>query len=82
MNYNPRHLEEENWSFQHISKVDDKIIKKLVNNLKSDISDDFFISLESIIKLGSKAESQLKSALNEINEELVFKKEIFQFKSN
>ena len=53
-----------NWDIIEISKVDDKIIQRLINNLKlhtSDLSENFFISFESLLKLGKKIEPVLDS---------------------
>ncbi|MBY9006501.1 MAG: HEAT repeat domain-containing protein [Candidatus Lokiarchaeota archaeon] len=40
-----------------MSKVNDIIIKNLIDKLNLGISDDFFISFESLIKLGKRAKS-------------------------
>jgi len=70
-------LDKENYKIIEISKVDNKIIKKLIDNLKLGISDDFFISFESLLKLGKKAESMIESQIKDIDDEHSFKKEIF-----
>ncbi|MFX1443978.1 MAG: HEAT repeat domain-containing protein [Promethearchaeota archaeon] len=70
-------MDEENWHYVKISKIDNKIIKKLVNNLKLNLSEEFFLSLESLLKLGKKAEPELTAAINEMDEQHKFKKEIF-----
>ena len=74
-------IEEENlnWETIKISKVNDKIIEMLLNNLKLDLSDDFFISFESLLKLGEKIESQIISILSEMDEIRDFKKHLFKF---
>lgn len=74
-------IEEENlnWETIKISKVNDKIIEMLLNNLKLDLSDDFFISFESLLKLGEKSESQIISILSEMDEIRDFKKHLFKF---
>ena len=46
--------ESNNYDIIEVSKVNDKIIKKLLDYLKYDISDSFFISFESLLKLGNK----------------------------
>ncbi|MFW9878964.1 MAG: hypothetical protein ACFFG0_38285, partial [Candidatus Thorarchaeota archaeon] len=54
--------EDVQWDVIEISKVDDKIIRYLLDNLnleKSDLSDSFFISFESLLKIGKKAEKIL-----------------------
>ena len=75
-------LDKENWDFIEISKINEKIIKELIDNLKLDLSDEFFISFESLLKLGNKAESAIKSVINEIDDSHKFKKEIFNFLLN
>lgn len=70
-------LDEENWHYVEISKIDNNIIKKLVNNLKLNLSEDFFLSFESLLKLGKKAEPELTAAIREMDEQHRFKKEIF-----
>jgi hypothetical protein len=71
-----------NHKILEISKVDDKIIKRLIDNLKLDLSDNFFISFESLIKLGKKAESALESVIHEIDDHHQFKKEVFNLLLN
>ncbi len=71
-----------NWDIIEISKVSDQIIKKLINNLKSELSDDFFISFESLIKIGKKAEPMLKIVLNGSIEKLGFREDLFKFALN
>lgn len=69
-----------NWDIVEISKVDDKIIRRLINNLKldvSDISQSFFISFESLLKLGKKIEPVLDSYIKEQTEIHNFKVDIF-----
>ena len=73
---NNRNLEDENWKFIAVNKINDKIIRDLVQNLQKNISDDFYISIESLIKLGKKAESELKATLDKLEETFVFKKNI------
>jgi HEAT repeat protein len=70
-------VDEENWQYIEISKINDKIIKKLVNNLKLNLSEDFFLSFESLLKLGKIAEPELTAAVREMDEQHRFKKEIF-----
>jgi len=70
-------VEKENWHYVEISKIDDKIIKKLVNNLKLNLSEEFFLSFDSLLKLGKKAEPELTTAINEMDEQHKFTKEIF-----
>ncbi|MFW9970409.1 MAG: HEAT repeat domain-containing protein [Candidatus Odinarchaeota archaeon] len=71
-----------NYDIIEISKVDDKIIRRLIKNLRlhtSDLSDNFFISFESLLKLGKKIEPVLDSFMNEIREIHYFKVDIFNF---
>ena len=68
-----------NWETIKISRVDDKIIKALVNNLKSDISDDFFLSFESLLKLGKIVEFRIKAIINELEENQDFRTDLFKF---
>ncbi|MFX1378744.1 MAG: HEAT repeat domain-containing protein [Promethearchaeota archaeon] len=71
-----------NWDIVKISKVDDKIIKKLIKNLKlhkSDLSQNFFISFESLLKLGKKIEPVLDSYIHKTTEIHNFKVDIFNF---
>ncbi|MFX1275111.1 MAG: hypothetical protein ACFFBP_19845 [Promethearchaeota archaeon] len=59
-----------NWDVIEISKVTNKIIKNLVENLKRDLSNNFYISFESLIKIGRKknikpiVESYIKTMIN------------------
>jgi hypothetical protein len=74
-----RNVDDNNWQFLEISQINDKIIKKLIDNLKLGISEDFFISFESLLKLGKRAESEIEFAFNEMEDVHKFKKEIFAF---
>ena len=67
-----------NWKFIEISKVDDKIINNIINHLKFDLSEDFYISIESVLKLGKKAELALETQINEMDDYYIFKKELFK----
>lgn len=74
--------ENKNWDVIKISKVNDKIIKNLIASLKLDkaeLSDDFFISFESLLKIGNRAESVLDSYIQQTNEIHNVKVEIFNF---
>ena len=71
-----------NWDIIEISKVDDKIIQRLINNLNlhsSDLSENFFISFESLLKLGKKIEPVLDLFIEETNEIHNCKVETFNF---
>lgn len=68
------------WDIIEVSKVDDKIIKNLLNHLKDKISENFFISLESLLKIARKIpESEVNNIINELDESDLFKLEIFNF---
>ncbi|MFX1326567.1 MAG: HEAT repeat domain-containing protein [Promethearchaeota archaeon] len=65
-----------------ISKVDDTIIQRLVNNLKLEtpyLSESFFISFESLLKLGKKVRPILEKYIRERDEIHNFKVDIFNF---
>jgi hypothetical protein len=71
-----------NWDVIEISKVDDKIISYLLDNLRldeSELSDNFFIAFESLMKIGKKAEYVLDSYIREIHEIHNFKLDIFNY---
>lgn len=74
--------EDLNWDVIEISKVDDKIIRYLLDSLKldtPDLSENFFIAFESLLKIGKKARNVLNSYINETNEIHNFKVDIFNF---
>lgn len=72
--------ESNNYDLVEVSKVSDKIIKKLLDYLKYDISDKFFVSFESLLKLGNKVpEATIKNIITELDHTHNFKKELFQF---
>ena len=74
--------EDLNWDVIEISKVDDKIIRYLLDNLKldkSDLSENFFIAFESLLKIGSKARNVFYSYIKETNEIHNSKVDIFNF---
>jgi len=74
------YTESNNWDIVEVSKVNDKIIRKLLDYLKYDISDKFFISFESLLKLGNKVpEATIKNIISELDQAHNFKKELFQF---
>lgn len=74
------YAESNNWDVVELSKVNDKIIRKLLDYLKYDISDKFFISFESLLKLGNKVpEATIKNIISELEQAHNFKKELFQF---
>jgi len=74
------YTESADWDVVEVSKVNDKIIRKLLGYLKYDISDRFFISFESLLKLGNKVpETTIKNIISELDQTHNFKKELFQF---
>jgi HEAT repeat protein len=82
---NDRNLTEEdnaNWGIIEVSKITNRIIEKLIENLKSELSDDFFISFESLIKIGKKAEPMIKAVIEKNPEKLGFRKDLFNFALN
>ncbi|MFX0056989.1 MAG: HEAT repeat domain-containing protein [Candidatus Hodarchaeota archaeon] len=83
MNYlrdNKNYKEDDNWDVIELSKVSDKIIKKLLNYLKYDISENFFVSFESLLKLGNKIpEGTINRIIAELDQTHSFKKDLFQF---
>ncbi|MFW9989829.1 MAG: HEAT repeat domain-containing protein [Candidatus Odinarchaeota archaeon] len=71
-----------NYDIIKVSKVDDKIIRRLLNNLmlkSSDLSENFFISFESLLKLGKKIEPVLDLYIKETTEIHNLKIEVFNF---
>ena len=76
---NNKNWDKENYEIMEVSKIDDKIIKKLIDNLKLGLSDDFFISFESLLKLGKRAESAIESQIKDMDDVHNFKKELFNF---
>ena len=79
--------EEENlkWDVIEISKVDDKIIRSLLEKMKLDtydLSDNFFIAFESLLKIGKRAEEVIDSFIKETNEIHNLKIDIFNFLLN
>ena len=82
MNYlgNNNNFDDEGyWDVIEVSKISDKIIERLLDYLKNDISDNFFISFESVLKLGKKVpEWQLHQLMTNF-ESNHFKKDLFKF---
>ena len=77
---NKNFKEYDNWDLVEVSKVNDKIIRKLLNYLKYDISENFFISFESLLKLGSKIpQLTIKKIISDLDKTHEFKKDLFQF---
>ena len=71
-----------NYKIVKVSKVNDKMIYKLINNLKLGLSEDFFISFESLLKLGKRAKSAIETQYNHMDDDHNFRKEIFNFLLN
>jgi len=71
-----------NWDVIEISKIDDKIIRSLVDKLSLDtpiITESFFIAFESLLKIGKRAEEVLDSFVKETDEIHNFKIDVFNF---
>jgi HEAT repeat protein len=67
------------WDVIEVSKISDKIIERLLDYLKNEISDNFFISFESVLKLGNKIpEWQLRQLMTNF-ESNDYKKDLFKF---
>jgi hypothetical protein len=64
-NRNNEEIGDSKWDLIHVSNVDDKIIKKLLDKLSVGVSEDFFISFESLLKIGERAKLQILSYLQE-----------------
>lgn len=83
MNYlgdNNKYDDDGYWDIIEVSKVDDKIIKRLLNHLKEKISENFFISFESLLKIARKIpEFEVKNIINELKESDLSKQELFKF---
>lgn len=71
-----------NWGVIEISKITNRIIESLIDNLNSDLSDDFFISYESLIRIGKKAEPMLSTVIKNTDEKLGFRRDLFKFALN
>ena len=72
--------EDFNWDIIEISKVDKSIIQQLVKNIINlDLSDEFYISFESLLKLGKRAEPIIRAGLEKLDYDKNFKKSIFKF---
>lgn len=65
-------MEEENWQLIELSKINDKIIQSLLYKLKTKLSEDVFISLESLFKIGQRAISLVKKFLIQHSESKVY----------
>ena len=59
--------EDLNWGVIEVSKVTNKIIKILVDNLLFDLSENFFISFESLIKIGKRVKPILNATINRLS---------------
>ena len=71
-----------NWDVIEISKIDDKIIRLLIDKLNLDtpiITESFFIAFESLLKIGNRAEKVLDSFVKETDEIHNFKIDVFNF---
>ena len=61
--------DDKNWEVIEVSKVTNKIIKQLVKNLELELSDNFFISFESILKIGKRVKPFLEAIIKNLSEE-------------
>jgi hypothetical protein len=67
------------WDVIEVSKINDKIIERLLDYLKNEISENFFISFESVLKLGKKIpEWQLRQFITTF-ESNDYKQDLFKF---
>ena len=74
---NPWNDEELNYDLIEISKIDQEIIQKLVKNIiNQPLSDEFYLSFESLLKIGSKAENFVKTGLKKLKQHQLFREEI------
>jgi len=71
-----------NWGVIEVSKITNRIIKKLIDNLNSELSDDFFISYESLIRIGKKAEPMLSTIIKNSDGTSGFRRDLFKFALN
>lgn len=68
------------WDIIEVSKVDDKIIKILLNHLKQNISENFFISFESLLKIARRIPKlEVMDLFSDLDDLDPFKQEIFKF---
>ncbi|MHA2037587.1 MAG: HEAT repeat domain-containing protein [Promethearchaeota archaeon] len=73
------------WDLIEISKIDDKIIRTLLEKMNLDtydLSDNFFIAFESLLKIGKRAEDVIDSYIKETNEIHNYKIDLFNFLLN
>ena len=71
-----------NYKIVKISEVSNKLIYDLIDNLKLGLSEEFFISFESLLKLGKRAKLAIESQFNHMDDDHNFKKEVFNFLLN
>ncbi|MHA1669005.1 MAG: HEAT repeat domain-containing protein [Promethearchaeota archaeon] len=72
--------DEEYWDIIEVSKVDDKIIKSLLTHLKDKISEKFFISFESLLKIARKIPKlDVSNIISELDESDLFTRELLKF---
>lgn len=77
-----KELDNVNWNLIKLSNVNDKIIKQLINHMRSELSDNFFISFESLINIGSKATKLIEKTYKKYSTTRNFRKYLFQFLLN
>ncbi|MHA1688609.1 MAG: HEAT repeat domain-containing protein [Promethearchaeota archaeon] len=74
-----KNLNDDNWGLIKISNVSDKIIKKLLKYITSDVNENFFISFESLLKIGKKARNLVEQSYKEHAKKKDLQKEILKF---
>ncbi|MHA1284573.1 MAG: HEAT repeat domain-containing protein [Promethearchaeota archaeon] len=87
MSYLPNNNTDDNWfdedfkwTFIELSKVNEDIISKLIDNIvKLNPSEDFYISFESLVKIGKKIVPILKNYLKNNNNLQEYKILLFKF---
>ncbi|MHA1805827.1 MAG: HEAT repeat domain-containing protein [Promethearchaeota archaeon] len=72
-------LNDDNWDLIKISNVDDKIIKNLLEYITSDVNDNFFISFESLLKIGKKARTLVEQSYKKHARKKDVRREILKF---
>ena len=82
INIKQKLIDKSNYKIVKISKVSNKVIEDLIDNLKLGLSEDFFISFESLLKLGKRAKSAIETQYNHMDDDHNFRKEIFNFLLN
>jgi uncharacterized protein YdiU (UPF0061 family) len=61
-------FDDTNWHLIQLSDVNDKIIFELLKNINSDLSEEFYISFESLMKISKEKTHLIRSAVDKIKE--------------